>query len=151
MAGMRRVEPIVKTAHQRRFTLDDTVGENAVHLLRQRIFLHAIAVEKTGLRCPADVHRGKDVLRCPIHDGFELFPIEHFFKVHLFHRCSRDDQSVKIDVLHFFEGFIKRFQVFQRRVARKVRRGAQKGDFHLKGSVAQDAQQLGFGHDLGGH
>ena len=34
-----------------------------------------------------------------------------------FHRCSRDDQSVKIDVLHFFEGFIKRFQVFQRRVA----------------------------------
>lgn len=151
MAGMGGVEPVVKPAHQGRGALDHAVGEDAVHLLGQGIFLDAVAVEEAGLRGPADVHRGKDVVRGPVHDGGQLFPVADFRKLHLLHRRAGDDQAVEVLLAHLVKGFVERLQVLQGRVARKVRGRAQEGDLHLQGRVADDAQQLRFGDDLCGH
>ena len=87
----------------------------------------------------------------PIQDVGQFGPVVHFFEGQQFHRRAGDDKAVELLAAHLGKGFVVGDQVLGRDVLRLVRGGVQQGHFHLQRRVAQQAQQLGLGGDLGGH
>ena len=87
----------------------------------------------------------------PVQDVGQFRPVIHFFEGQQFHRRAGDDEAVELLAAHLGEGFVVGDQVFGGDVLRLVRGGVQQGHFHLQRGVAEQAQQLGLGGDLGGH
>ena len=54
---------------------------------------------------------GCHMLFGPLHNLTHFIPVIDFFIFHLFHRCTGNDQPVKILVLNFLKRLIKLVQV----------------------------------------
>ena len=94
----------------------------------------------------------KTLCSAPIHDVLQLIPVIDLFKGQVLHRRAGDDQSIKFLVADLIKGLVK------------SRAGALRGCSCSRGwlvrsrvistwsgELPKQAQQLGFGGDLGRH
>ena len=106
---------------------------------------------QAGLRSPADVQVGVDVGLGPIHDALQFRPVIHLLERQVLHRRAGDDQAVELLAFDLPERLVMVEQVLFRGVLRLVGGGVEQCDLHLQRGIAQQAQELRFGLDLGGH
>ena len=120
-------------------------------LLRQLSLVNTVIMVESGLRSPADMQGGIDVVLAPLHNLAQLIPIIDFLKGQKLHRCASNNHSIVAFALHLIEGLIKGIQMGLGRVLRNMSGGLKKLDIYLQGAVAQQAQQLGFCFYLSRH
>ena len=132
MAGMRRQEYIIETAHEFVVALQNAVLENPEHFAGKLILWDSIAMVKSRLCAPANVECTKNVRIRPIHDIDEFGPIIHFFKGKQFHRRAGDDETVEFLTAHLRKRFVMIDQVLLRDILGCMRGGVEQGDFHLE-------------------
>ena len=77
-------------------------------------------IEQARLCRPADIHRARDVRARPSEDIRYLIPVRHLLEFQLFHRCTRDDHTIKLLVAHLLEVAIEHHHVLYRRILRCV-------------------------------
>ena len=75
--------------------------------LGNQVLFHTVEVVQRGLRTPADGEHRKDVGCCPVEDFLQLWPVLHSAKVHGFHGCTGNHETVKALALHIRPGAIK--------------------------------------------
>ena len=151
VARVRRTEQIIKAAHQRFVREQHVMLENTAHFVRKLILWDTVMVIKTGLRAPADMERGRNVRFRPLEDGAQLVPVFHVLKRHPLHRRAGNDHAVIRLAAHLIERLVEREHVLLGRVFRDVGFHHQQLQLHLNRRVAQQARQLRFGGDFGGH
>ena len=111
MPGMGNPEFIVKATKQDSTLIVGLVRINTEELFRQLFFVDAIMVIKTSLGSPANMESRVDMGLAPLHNGTQLLPVVHILKFQMFHRRSSDDHTVKLTILQFIKGFVKRQQM----------------------------------------
>ena len=131
--------------------MHDAVAVHAGQLLLHHVLRHAPVVIQPRLRAPADMERGRDVRFRPLEDGAQLVPVFHVLKRHPLHRRAGDDHAVIRLAAHLIERLVEREHVLLGRVFRDVGLHHQQLHLHLNRRVAQQARQLRFGGDFGGH
>ena len=151
VARVRGEKDVVKTAQKMLVGKQDLVLKDAEHLPRQRVFRNAEMVEQAGLRAPADVQGGGDVLLCPVHDLAQFPPVGDLLKLQLFHRRTGDDEAVELQVLDLVETHVVHRHVLFVGVPRLVCERLEEGHLHLQRRVSKQSKQLGLGRDLGWH
>lgn len=151
VARMRRREVVVEAAEQAAVGVQDLVAEDARTLFRQFVLGHTVKVVQGGLGGPADVERGEDMPVGVGHDVQQFLPVVHLFEGQMLHGSPGDDHAVEAAVADLAEGLVETLQMLQGRILGLMLRRAQQGDVDLQGRVAQQAQQLCLGGDLGGH
>ena len=92
-----------------------------------------------------------DVRLGPFHNGTQLLPVRNLFKLHLLHRSTGDNHSIKVLLTNILKNLIKFEKVVRRGIFRGVGSGLQKFHIHLKRRIAEHTQQLAFGINLFGH
>ena len=71
-----------------------------------------VVIVQTGLRTPADVEGGMDMLFRPFHDLTQFIPVLHIGERHLLHRCASDDHTVEVVVSDLVKGLVKGQKMF---------------------------------------
>ena len=145
MAGMWCQEQIVKSTDQRNLPVLHFMPEQTKHFLRQLTFFQTIMVIQSCLRAPAEMNRGSHMGFAPLHDLGQFIPVVHFFKFHLFHRCSGNDHAVKLLIFHLIKTYIKFIQVASGSIFCFMACHRHKSHIDLQWCVGQRTKQLQFG------
>ena len=111
MAGMRSIKAVVKSSQQLHIFLQHLVWKDSEHLFRQVIFGNPEVVVQPCQSPPADMHGGKDMGLCPLHDLLQLFPVVDIGKRKVLDRSTCDNTAVIIFVLDFCKRMIKGVQM----------------------------------------
>ena len=114
MAAVRCIKYIIKSAHQRNFTVCHPVWVNAEKLLGKLSFLNAVIMVKSSLCAPADMQGGGHMLLRPVHNVTDFLPVIHFFKGNVLHRRPGNNQTVKLSVPDFIYGSVKLIEMICR-------------------------------------
>ena len=93
---------------------------------------------------PSKMNSGCYMTFAPLHDLRQFFPIIHFFKLHLFYRCSGNDHTVKFLFFHLFKAYIKLIQMASGSILCFMTRHCHKGHINLQRCVGQRSEQLKF-------
>ena len=127
------------------------MAENARDLGRKNVLGQSVEMVQSRLGRPAEIKRGVDVPLSVAHDFQQFLPVVHILERQMFHGRAGDDHAVEAAVADLREGLVKTLQMAQGRILGFVRRRTQQGDVDLNGRIAQQAQQLRFRGDFGGH
>ena len=144
MSGMRCKKHIIKATHQRDLAVQHAMPEQTEHFLWQLTFFQSVVVIQSRLRAPAKMNSGCYMTFAPLHDLRQFFPIIHFFKLHLFYRCSGNDHTVKFLFFHLFKAYIKLIQMASGSILCFMTRHRHKGHINLQRCVGQRSEQLKF-------
>ena len=151
VAGVGDPKFIVKAPKEDGPLVVGMVGVYPEQLFRQWVLLDAVVIIQSRLGSPADVEGGVYMGFAPLHDPAQLRPVVHVLKGHLFDGSPGDDHAVKFPVLQLVEGLVEGQQMFLGGVLGFVGGDHHQFQVHLQGGVAQQAAELGFGDDFGGH
>ena len=127
------------------------MGEYPEELLFQGMLLDAMVVVQSRLGSPADVEGGVDVALGPLHDSAQLLPVLHLLEGQVLHRRAGDDHAVVVVLPHVVKVAVEGQHVLLGRILGYMVPGGDELQLHLQGGVAQQAAELGFRGDLGGH
>ena len=97
---------------------------------------------QTGLGSPAQIDGRSHIGFCPLHDLFHLFPVIHFFKLHLFHRRAGNDHSIILMILHFIKGLIELIQMAGGCILGSMALYHHKRNIHLERGIRKRTEQL---------
>ncbi len=150
VAAVRHVVDLVKAVGEEVVLVAQALREHAEDLAAEDALVHAVEVVEAGKGAPAEEHRGKHVLRGPIHDFAELVPVVHVLKGHLLDGRAGDDEAVVVVDLEGLEGVVELHQVVGG-VRGLVGGDAHEVHAHLQRRLGDEAQDLRLGLDLGGH
>ena len=142
MPGMRRQKYIVKSPYQRNFPVQYFMPEKPEHFVGQFLFLQSVMMVKPRLSRPAEINGGGHVPVAPFHDFHHLFPVVNFFKLHIFHRSSCDNHTVKFLILYLVKYYIKFVQMACRSILRLMAAHHHKSHVNLKRSIGEGTQKL---------
>src|ERR1051325_1091814 len=155
--GVTRVwskEDVIEAAQQGSGANDgwkEAMLKDAEHFARQVILWDAVAMIECRLRAPTNIKRGLNARFCPIHNFSQFVPVFHFFKRHLFHRRTCNNESVKFFTADVIESEIVVEQMLRVRVLGFMRGSMQQSYFHLQRGIGKQAQELCFGRDFCRH
>ena len=74
----------------------------------------------------------------PFKDLGQLIPVVHFFKVHLFDRCSCHNQTVIVIILDILKGLVEALQMFCRCILGLMARHIEEIHIDLQGRVGKE-------------
>ena len=131
MSGMWCKKSIIKSSDQRDLTIQNFVPEETKHFVIELTFLKSVKMIQTCLCSPAQKNRRCHMTFCPVHDLCQLVPVIHFFKLHLFYRCSCHDHSIKLHIFEFRKSLIKFIQMIGRRIFCLMALNCHKSHVHL--------------------
>jgi hypothetical protein len=151
VAGVRHVVDLVEPVGEEAVLVAQTLGEDAKELVRQEPLVDAIQVPEPGHGAPAQEHGAEHVLLRPVDDAAQLVPVVDLQEVEVLHGCPGDDHAVVVLVLERVERVVELDQVVLTHVRGLVRGDAHEVAAHLQRRLADEAEDLGLGLDLGGH
>lgn len=105
--GLRNGKRIVKATDKRVGRCESLVHKNAEQFFCKRLLLYAVKMIQARKRSPANIHCGKYICLCVIHDLAKFVPIVDLFKWDLFDWRTCDNHSVKFLREGFFGSDVK--------------------------------------------
>ena len=145
MSGMRCQKYIIEPSDQRNFAVHYLVPEKAKHFLIQLTFLQSIEMVKRSLSSPAQENGRCHMGLWPVHDLGNFLPVINLFKLHLLHRCSCNDHSIKLLIFQFRKSLIKFVQMTPGSIFRLMGLNCHKAYINLQRSIGKRAKKLKLG------